>query len=617
MLSPKNAIGAIYSVTKLIYDQVQQVKTNKAQCLRLQQRIKTIEEAIGPLTILPDDQKIQFQGGLNELVNTLNRALELITKFSVKRNWFVDVAKAGTHKEQFEGITKALAEAIPQLSLCIVAQEIINHGQDKQDQEKDQQLLISQLDEILKLNMQSIEELQGVRKEQREGHEIIVQQMESLRGKISLLINANESKRAKPPISRKYTVAFCDLLFDEKIGEGSLGKIYRGRRLEQEVAIKLIDDLTPEKRAEFIRAVKIQSQLRSPRIVPFYAACLEPNRACLVMEYCSQQSLREVLDSKKLILEQKKQLIHDIACGLYYLHENKVIHRDLQSANILVDQQGRAKLDGFSLAKINDSNIQTARNRSQAYEWLAPEIFKGQEHTVKSDVYSFGVIVWEILTGQRPFVGKKSDEIIVAVLQGKRESLPSEVPEEFANLIQQCWHEKPEERPDALMLIRIIDKIVVHSLSPSAEECYLQGQALEMQKQYLEAFKKYQLSQQKGYYKANTAVATFFATGLGSVTSINKEKAFEHFFSAAKAGHERAMYNVAIMFEKGEGTLRDLEKALYWYEQFLAVYKKINQPANAIKDAIKEVEGRMTAICYQLREPEYQLNSFPRPECNN
>lgn len=629
MLSPQDAIGLIYNVANQIYTQVQTAKANREQCKRLQERIQIMVTAIKPLENLKPEEKKTYQRGLNAFYETLLSAYELVRKFSNKKNWFVEVIKAGTYEGAFAQITKDLSLAIEQLSLGLNAQQIVDAKQDKLDQQKDHTSLLEQQDEILKYNKQMLEEVQHLKGNQQDGQAILVQQMISMKGKISDLLNRNNNEnnnnaiKIKPPINSKYSVYFCDLLFDKKIGEGSFGKIYLGRWLEQEVAIKTIDgELTPAQQDEFIREVKIQSRLRSPRIVSLYAACLEPQRACLVMEYVENKSLCEVLKVKKLNPEQQKQIAHDLACGLYYLHTKKVIHRDLKSANVLIDKDFRAKLSDFGLAKMSAADIKTAAKRSQAYSWFAPEIYKEQPITVKADIYSFGVILWELFTGKTPFVGKTENEIMNLICNGKHEKITSDIPDEYAILIKQCWAADPQQRPDALTLARAIDDIVVRPPSPSAEEYYQQGITLEheldkrlkidpkipsneRQEIYATAYSNYQRSREKGSTAASTGIGMFFLKGTGNITPINKPKALECFLESAEAGHARGMRNAALMLEKGDGVPRDSNKALYWYEKLLVAYKEKQVP----KEDIQQIETKISNLRSQLPTSDYQVDS--------
>ena len=163
------------------------------------------------------------------------------------------------------------------------------------------------------------------------------------------------SKKAKK--QRKDEIHFADLRFGEKIGEGSFGEVFRGTLWGQEVAIKKLrikgldaGGSSAGISREFRKEVKIMRTLRHPNIVEFLGVCMEPPNLCLVTEFLSNGSLEDVLErmtqreGKKFSLKRCISLAKDIARGLNWLHHKGIIHRDLKSANILLDQNGKAKI---------------------------------------------------------------------------------------------------------------------------------------------------------------------------------------------------------------------------------------------------------------------------------
>jgi serine/threonine protein kinase len=178
-------------------------------------------------------------------------------------------------------------------------------------------------------------------------------------------------------------------------------------------------------KAHFIREVQIMSQCRDKHITQFYGASLEPGRACLLMEHMERGSLYQVLE-KPVPLPLQKQMALEIARGLQYLHTRGILHRDLKSANVLVNADNHAKLSDFGLSKTRATSVKTAKQKSEAIQWLPPECFtRGGVYTAQSDIYSYGVILWELVTGKRPYAGISDAEIPKRTLQGKRDTLDS------------------------------------------------------------------------------------------------------------------------------------------------------------------------------------------------
>jgi serine/threonine protein kinase len=594
MISITDILHSIYAVTKLIYDQVQQVKANQAQCQRLYERVTIVTQAIKQLETVKDAE--HYRSGLFALQKCLQNCLALVQTFVQKEGWFKHVLKAGMDKERFESVNAELQTAIAQLDLGLNAQQIINREHDKVDQAKDNAAIQAQQDTIIKLNQEELKKIQELHLHQDELHMILMQQLTSMREQIKVLNVAQPL--AKPPIDPKLVVPYFDIVFEQKIAQGFLGKIYRGRWCEQTVAIKTLEgELSSADAQQFIREVNIMGRLHNPNIVQLYGASLEASRACLVMEYMEQGSLWQLLRQTALNPEQQRQIALDIAKGLYYLHSKQILHRGLKSANVLISQYGQAKLSDFGLAKTQYSSIQTIKTQSQAVAWLAPETLDCGDYTEASDIYSFGMVVWEVVTGKPPYAGKKEADIISHVVdKGQREHLPAEVPDIYKKLIQQCWQAEPCQRPILTDILRQLEAYQPRPGSPSGEACYQQGLANEQKKAYVAAYQDYRHSACKGYIKAYANLGFFYLKGLGGAP-LDKSEAFRNFMKGAESGHARAMANVATMLEHGDGVAKDLNQALYWYEQ-----------AAAQGDAKANVKAQ--SLRTLLQGSDYEFNTY-------
>ena len=143
-------------------------------------------------------------------------------------------------------------------------------------------------------------------------------------------------------------------------------------------------------------------------------------------------------------------LIH-IAKGMQYLHSfpSKIIHRDLKSLNVLVTEDWIAKVTDFGLSRFTAmSGSEQMTGQAGTYQWMAVEVIKGQSYTEKVDVFSFGVIMWEVLTGEVPYLGMQPIQIVSAVVtENQRPPIPSSMPHDQASLIRSCWDLNPRIRP--------------------------------------------------------------------------------------------------------------------------------------------------------------------------
>lgn len=168
-----------------------------------------------------------------------------------------------------------------------------------------------------------------------------------------------------------------------------------------------------------------------------------------------------VLSSKRWEIKYPQMLkiaIHT-ARGLEYLHECNLIHRDLKSVNLLIDEHYNAKVCDFGLSRIIAPKNQNMTGNVGTVSWIAPEVFEKQPYDEKADVYSFGIVMWELYTKQTPFQDLNTFEIPMAVIKGDRPSIPKDCPKDYAKLMQSCWHKKPAKRPTFPKIVKSLLKI--------------------------------------------------------------------------------------------------------------------------------------------------------------
>lgn len=139
----------------------------------------------------------------------------------------------------------------------------------------------------------------------------------------------------------------------------------------------------------------------------------------------------------------------DIARGVHYLHRKlNVAQRDLKAHNILIDQNLNAKVADFGLSRFMEQEQGNKLTVCGTPAFTAPEIVRQERYSLKVDVYSFGVVMWELYTKKDPYGGRKGVQIAYAVAQrGLRPRIPPDCPTEYAQLMQQCWADDPDERP--------------------------------------------------------------------------------------------------------------------------------------------------------------------------
>lgn len=265
--------------------------------------------------------------------------------------------------------------------------------------------------------------------------------------------------------------------FTNLLGQGSFGPVYKALLPTSEVvAVKMLANDSRQGEREFQTEVLLLSRLHHRNLVNLVGYCVDKGHHMLIYEYMSNGSLASLLygdDSRDMSWEQRLQVAHDISHGIEYLHEGAtppVIHRDLKTANILLDKSMRAKVADFGLSKeeVFDGRKSSLKG---TYGYMDPDYMSTNKFTKKSDIYSFGIILFELLTAINPQQGLMEyinlaaiggegkadwDEILDKRLVGK--SNPDEV-RLLADIAHRCLNKSPRRRPSMSDVTQAISRI--------------------------------------------------------------------------------------------------------------------------------------------------------------
>jgi len=255
-----------------------------------------------------------------------------------------------------------------------------------------------------------------------------------------------------------------DLTYVEKITEGGYGIVYLGKWRETQVAIKEIkmEYVTQDKLDEFLTECSTMEMVRHPNITLFLGACTKPPKICIVLEYCEMGSLWTLLHFTKTELPWKlrKQIALDIARSVNYLHcfPTPLLHRDLKSLNVLLDNNLTAKLADFGWARMKETVM---TGRIGTYQWMAPEVIASSRYTEKADVYSFGIIMWEIAARKPPYYGIDVSEVAHRVVhQNYRPPIKDgDAPYSWIGLMKRCWQKDSNKRPSFSQIMHELNAI--------------------------------------------------------------------------------------------------------------------------------------------------------------
>ncbi|XP_018441113.1 serine/threonine-protein kinase STY8 isoform X1 [Raphanus sativus] len=263
------------------------------------------------------------------------------------------------------------------------------------------------------------------------------------------------------------------LQIENKVASGSYGDLHRGTYCSQEVAIKFLkpERVNAEMLREFSQEVYIMRKIRHKNIVQFLGACTLSPTLCIVTEFMARGSIYDFLHKQKFAfkLQTLLKVALDVAKGVCYLHQNNIIHRDLKTANLLMDEYGLVKVADFGVARVQiESGVMTAETGT--YRWMAPEVIEHKPYSHKADVFSYGIVIWELLTGHIPYAYLTPLQAAVGVVQkGLRPKIPKKTHPKVKGLLQRCWNQDPKERPEFEEIIEMLQQIMIEDVVGGGE----------------------------------------------------------------------------------------------------------------------------------------------------
>ncbi|XP_061344244.1 calcium/calmodulin-regulated receptor-like kinase 2 [Gastrolobium bilobum] len=274
----------------------------------------------------------------------------------------------------------------------------------------------------------------------------------------------NKDKLASPSGILKYSykeIQKATQNFTNTLGQGSFGTVYKATMPTGEVvAVKMLSPNSKQGEKEFQTEVLLLGRLHHRNLVNLVGYSIDKGQRILVYDFMSNGSLANLLygEEKELSWDERLQIAADISHGIEYLHEGAVppvIHRDLKSANILLDHSMRAKVSDFGLSKeeiFDDHNS----GLKGTYGYMDPAYISTSKFTMKSDIYSFGIIIFELITAIHPHQNLMEyinlaamdhdgiDGILDKQLVGK---CNLEEVRQLAKIAHKCLHKSPLKRP--------------------------------------------------------------------------------------------------------------------------------------------------------------------------
>ncbi|XP_043824465.1 serine/threonine-protein kinase Nek11 isoform X3 [Dromiciops gliroides] len=267
------------------------------------------------------------------------------------------------------------------------------------------------------------------------------------------------STYSKTLIARRYVL-------QQKLGSGSFGTVYlvSDKKAKQGEELKVlkeisVGDLKPNETVQANLEAQLLSKLDHPAIVKFHASFVERDNFCIITEYCEGRDLDYKIQEYKeagntfpenQIIEWFIQLL----LGVDYMHERRILHRDLKAKNIFL-KNNLLKIGDFGVSRLLMGSCDLATTFIGTPYYMSPEALKHQGYDTKSDIWSLACILYELCCMNHAFTGHNFLSIVLKIVEGDTPSLPGRYPEELNAIMQSMLNKSPSLRPSAIEILKI------------------------------------------------------------------------------------------------------------------------------------------------------------------
>ena len=255
-----------------------------------------------------------------------------------------------------------------------------------------------------------------------------------------------------------------------------MGQVYQATdtKLNRQVALKILPEAfasDPDRLARFQREAQVLASLNHPNIAAIHGLEESEGTKALVLELVAGPTLADRIKQGPIPIDEALPIAKQIAEALEAAHEAGVIHRDLKPANIKVKDDGTVKVLDFGLAKALDTAPESDPSQSPTLTaaatqmgvimgtaaYMSPEQARGKTVDRRADIWSFGAVLFEMLSGRRPFEGRDVSEVLAAVIQSAPDwdTLPGDTPPHLNILVRRCLEKEPRQRMQAVGDVRL------------------------------------------------------------------------------------------------------------------------------------------------------------------
>ena len=285
------------------------------------------------------------------------------------------------------------------------------------------------------------------------------------------LLLLSDSETALVHATDEWLVEPSDIRLHERVAVGGFAEVFRGTWNGTTVAVKQLLERGPDVVHRLREEVVTLSKLRHPNLLLFMGWCASP--PLIATEFMRRGSLHTIFKRNldNLGAPRTHHCAVCVAKGMQYLHSRNppILHLDLKSPNILVDDKWRVKIADFGLARVRRNTLVSGKSGFHGTpEWMAPEMLRAEDYDEKADVYSFGVVLWELLTAKTPWNELHPMQVVAVVgYSDRRLVLPSEaeafvsenlVTRTMGELFWECAEKSASKRPDFDLILQRLER---------------------------------------------------------------------------------------------------------------------------------------------------------------
>ncbi|XP_066440723.1 serine/threonine-protein kinase Nek11 [Eleutherodactylus coqui] len=271
---------------------------------------------------------------------------------------------------------------------------------------------------------------------------------------------------ARPPSACTSTLIAKRYFIQQRLGRGSFGTVYLvlDKKAKEEEKLKVlkeiaVGDLNPNETVQANLEAQLLSKLDHPAIVKFHSSFLEKASFCIITEYCEGSDLdckiQEIKNSGEIVPEEQvTEWFIQLLLGVHYMHERRILHRDLKAKNIFL-KSNLLKIGDFGVSRLLMGSCDLATTFTGTPYYMSPEALKHQGYDSKSDIWSVGCILHEMCCFEHAFTGYSFLAVVLKIVEGPTPSLPDYYSHDLNLLLNRMLSKNPSHRPGAGEILQV------------------------------------------------------------------------------------------------------------------------------------------------------------------